>query len=263
MNSTALALRTFIEAIVWPATVIGMTIALLAFARSLADRLLEARHKPMPEMPQFHRYEITADTVLAAARFTAAIVAMRSLKARNASIRQVDEDELYDFNRIDKLLRRFIRTATDSQMLQQLRKLSILWAHRYDAHDQFEKRTFVSLGVQVKFVYSNEEAVREYQTGNYNVVVSNMAHYLDIARSEFDDEAGIKLIDRVSPLGAACILYSRSLNKDRIALAQERNVPATGEPEKLFEYVLSIATSEDVTREVLLPPAAVPTAEAK
>lgn len=177
---------------------------------------------------------VSATTVNAVARMVGAIVAANAKKGAR----------YLNYEAISALVRNSIRTLTDPDVRRKLQNLNILWVHRDDKDDQYERQVFETLGAKVRFCYSTKEVLKlvfdgghDSKSAPYNVVISNM-----LRPEEHDLSAGLTLCKELRQRKERIpfFIYSRSIDDDQVkAKIREFDFPIriTSDPEDLFQFI--------------------------
>ena len=174
--------------IVWAAALVLCLVIIAATCLKMLRLYLGRRSNTLDYASEFSSELTNVSTVILAARFASAVVAMRYEKKQGE----------YEHEAIDRLVSQFIVNAINPAEAARLKGLRILWAHKVDVHDVFEKRVFRSLGVEVKFCLTTKGAAEELEATSgkpdrYDLVISNMRRPNALGEAD-DDNAGFALL---------------------------------------------------------------------
>ena len=258
--------------VVWPVVVIICFIAACAAAREVSHHyfesatLLRRRRFRAQDWAPYEPLNIT-ETV---ATVVAAAVAVRYIKRQEHAMsrnrvtdeeRRAVEDRSHDldFQQMRRIVRRMTASIRSGEA-RWLRGKLILWVHRVEAEDEFERSALNSLGGTVQFFDDNESVLKalagkgDAKRDRFDIIVTNKRHFLTPAgrrgeRAQPELRAGDELLSKLRDgrNQIPVIVYSRSLEPgdEQRFLGPLQARACVANPEDFIHAVLMAAKPED------------------
>jgi len=209
-----------VKALVWPAVVLFLVVFLARPIRGLLDRVEDWTIKGPGGI------EISASKKTETAALLGAAVEKGGKQAPEAG--KSGSSPTLATTRISETVDQVFDERGESRIAGR----RILWVDDNPANNTYEQQAFKSMGLDIDFAQSTQEALVLLGTRTHDLVISDM-------KRGTETRAGLTLLDEIQKrnLATPTIIYSLSSALHQEALAKGA-LGATDRPEQLFELAL-------------------------